>query len=70
MGGTPFPQGAAPGWYVLPFQGSRSPRHETVPGPSRRSARPRLNGRAFDRPTPQPIASTGQGPCVDRSLPA
>jgi hypothetical protein len=28
------PQGVALGWYVLPFQGSRSPRHGTVPNPT------------------------------------
>jgi hypothetical protein len=32
-GGRRFPQGVAPGWYVLPFQGSRSPRREAVASP-------------------------------------
>jgi hypothetical protein len=33
MGGDNGSQGVALGWYVLPFQGSRSPRRETVATP-------------------------------------
>jgi hypothetical protein len=66
MGGRRFPQGAAPGWYVLPFQGSWSLRREAAsrppadqPRPASPDAHPQANPTAHS-PQPRPARALPQ----------
>jgi hypothetical protein len=68
-GGDRFPRGAAPGWYVLPFQGSRPPGREAASRPpADRPVPARTDAPSTGRPhSPWPTASTGRGPAGNQA---